>query len=46
MVKDMANISVAIKQDVAYGLLIGIFTFDLGASKGQGQSHVQWSFTV
>ena len=41
MVKNMANISITIKYEVAYRLSIRLFAFDLGHSEGhcQGCAH-------
>ena len=40
--QSVANVAIANAYEVAYWLSIGIFTFDLGSSKGQGQCHSQF----
>ena len=42
MVKDVLNITIAIRYKVTYWLFIGVFTFNLDISKGQGHGNVKF----
>ena len=48
MVTDVANVTIIITQEMMYGLLFGIFIFDLGLSfrATQGHNHFDCEYLI